>query len=50
MFSYLMPKIDLVTHFLSKNVYNYELGMNGSKVTALNIFYHFNVGTALNWS
>ena len=35
-----MPKMDYFTYFLSKNVYNDVLCINGSKVTALNIFYH----------
>ena len=30
-----MPKVDYLTNFLSKNVYNYVLCINGSKVTAL---------------
>ena len=34
----LMPKIDYLIHFLSKNIYNDVLCINASKVTALNIF------------
>ena len=33
-----MPKMDLFSHFLSKNVNNDVLCINGSKVTALNVF------------
>ena len=41
-----MPKMD---HFLSKHVYMYNdvLCINGSKVAALNVYYHFNVCTSL---
>ena len=35
-----MPKIDYLTHFLSKIVYYDVLCMTGLKVTALNEFYH----------
>ena len=31
----MMPKMDYLTHFLSKNEYNDVLCLNGSKVTAL---------------
>ena len=37
-----------LTHFLSKNVYNDVLCINGSKVTALNAFHHLNVCITLN--
>ena len=33
-------KMDYLTHFLSKVVYNEVLCINGSKDTALSIFYH----------
>ena len=33
-----MPKMGSSTHSLSKNVYNDVLCINGSKVTALNVF------------
>ena len=36
-----LMKMDSLTHFLSKNVYNDVLCIIGSKVTALNIFYHY---------
>ena len=44
-----MPKNDYLTGFLSKNMYNDVLGINGTNVTALNVFYHFNVCTTLEY-
>ena len=32
--------MDSLTHLLSKNVYNDVFFINGSKITALNVFYH----------
>ena len=42
-----MPKMDYLTHFLSRNIYNDVLCLNGSKVTALNVFQILNVITPL---
>ena len=33
-----MTEMDYLTHFLSKSVYNDVLCINGSRVTALNVF------------
>ena len=44
-----------LTHFLSKNIYNDILCINGSKVTGLNVFYHSTFGrlhylAGLDWT
>ena len=44
-----MPKNDSLTHFLLKNEYNDVLCINGSKVTALNVFYHSTFASPLTW-
>ena len=44
-----MPKMDSLTHFPSKNIYNDVLCINISKVTALNVFQILIVSCALNW-
>ena len=43
-----MPKMDSLTHFPSKNMYNDVLCINISKVTALNVFQILIVSCALN--
>ena len=44
----LMPKMDSLTRFLKKIVYNDVLCLNGSKITALSVFQILNVITPLN--
>ena len=43
-----MPKMDSLTHFLSKNIYNDVLWINVSKVTALYVFQILIDSCALN--
>ena len=43
-----MPKMDYLSNFLSKNIYNDVLRINVSKVTALNVFQILNVISCLN--
>ena len=46
-FAIMVLNVCLQHHFLSRNIYNDALCINGSKITTLNVFHHLNVGNTL---